>query len=201
MTGQVGLSTNPVRLQKGVLRANREVANEGETIEPELPLGFATSAPGSVTLTQRVLQLLESRGYLLLLFASLIGSLSLPAHSQQFTELPNTPSFNKKLFIAELSAYTTMNVLDGITTAQSVHEGNVEGGFPSGSSYLLGRRPSVVRYAITMGLLEAGVSLTAYRLQHSKMKWLRVAGHGLMIQGAYGHTDGVIRNIRLLQSR
>jgi hypothetical protein len=136
----------------------------------------------------------------LLLFASLIGSLSLPARAQQSTELPDTPSFNKKLFIVELSAYTTMNVLDGITTAQSVRKGNVEGGFPSGSSYLLGQRPSVARYAITMGLVEAGVSLTAYRLQHSKKKWLRVAGHGLMIQGAYGHTDGVIRNIRLLQS-
>jgi hypothetical protein len=200
MTGQVWLSTNPVRLQKEVLGANCEVTGESGTIDSELPLGFATSAHEIVTLTQRILQLLESRGYLLLLFASLIGSLSLPAHSQQFTELPNTPSFNKKLFIAELSTYTTMNVLDGITTAQSVREGNVEGSFPSGSSYLLGRRPSVVRYAVTMGLLEAGVSLAAYRLQHSKTKWLRVAGHGLMIQGAYGHTDGVIRNIRLLQS-
>ena len=151
-------------------------------------------------LIQRILPLLKSQRYLLLLIGSLIGSLSLPAHSQQLTELPNTPSFNKKLFIAELSIYTTMNILDGITTAQSVHKGNVEGGFPSGSSYLLGQRPSVARYAVTMGLMEAGVSLAAYRLQHSKTKWLRVVGHGLMIQGAYGHTDGTIRNIRLLQS-
>ncbi len=200
MTTQVQLSTNPVRLQETVLGANCEVASECEAIAPGMPFGSATSALGTMTLTQRILQLLESRGYLLLLFAGLIGSLSLPAHSQQFTEVPNTPSFNKKLFIAELSTYTTMNLLDGITTAQSVHEGYVEGNFPGGSSYLLGRRPSVARYAVTMGLLEAGVSFTAYRLQHSKTKWLRLAGHGLMIQGAYGHTDGLIRNIRLLES-
>ena len=147
-----------------------------------------------------ILSLIRSRGYFLFLVGSLIASLGLPAHSQQFKELPNTPSFNKKLFITELSIYTTMNVLDGITTAQSVREGNVEGNFPSGSSFLLGRRPSVARYAVTMGLMEAGVSFAAYRLQHSNKKWLRVVGHGLMIQAAYGHTDGVIRNVRLLQA-
>jgi hypothetical protein len=200
MAGQVWLNTNPVRLPQTVVGANREAASEYESSGAEQAFGSATSTHAILTLTQRVLQLLESRGYLLLLFTSLIGSLALPARAQQFAELPDTPSFNKKLFIVELSTYTTMNVLDGITTAQSVRKGNVEGGFPLGSSYLLGQRPSVIRYAITMGLVEAGVSLTAYRLQHSKRKWLRVAGHGLMIQGAYGHTDGVIRNIRLLQS-
>ena len=200
MTSQAWLSASPAGVQRAVLSANREFASEGGVIAPKLPSESATSAHGMLTITQRVLQLLESRGYLFLLCASLIGGLSVPAHSQQFAELPNTPSFNKKLFIAELAAYTTVNVLDGITTAQSVREGNIEGGFPSGSSYLLGQRPSVARYAITMGLLEAGVSFTAYRLQHSKSKWLRVAGHGLMVQATYAHTDGLIRNIRLLQA-
>jgi len=201
MTGQVWRSSNWIRLQQEVFRADCEITGKGETLERELPCGFANSAPEIVTLTQRILQLFESRGYLwLLLFTSLLGSLSLPARSQQFPALPNTPPFNKKLFIAELSTYTAMNVLDGITTAHMLHEGYVEDSFPGGSSYLLGRRPSVVRYAVAMGLLETGVSLTAYRLQHSKTKWLRLVGHGLMIQGAYGHTDGVIRNIRLLQS-
>jgi hypothetical protein len=181
MTGQVWLNTNLVSLQKGALRANSRAVSEG-------------------ILSRRIPSKLKSRVCFLLLIGSIVGSLSLPAHSQQFTELPNTPSFNKKLFITELSIYTTMNVLDGITTAQSVREGNVEGNFPSGSSYLLGRRPSVARYAVTMGLMEAGVSFAAYRLQHSDKKWLRVVGHGLMIQAAYGHTDGVIRNVRLLQA-
>jgi hypothetical protein len=128
MTGQVWRSSNPIRLQQ------------------------------NVTLTQRILQLLESRGYLLLLFTSLLGSLSLPVRSQQFPALPNTPSFNKKLFIAELSTYTAMNVLDGITTTHMIHEGYVEGSFPVGSSYLLGRWPSVVRYAVAMGLLPMALS-------------------------------------------
>jgi hypothetical protein len=200
MTGQVCRSSNWIRLQQEVFRADCEITGKGETLERELRFGFATSAPKIVTPTQRILQLLESRGCLLLLFTSLLGSLSFPARSQQFPALPNTPSFNKKLFIAELSTYTAMNLLDGITTAHLLHEGYVEDSFPGGSSYLLGRRPSVVRYTVAMGLLETGVSLAAYRLQHSKTKWLRLVGHGLMIQGAYGHTDGVIRNIRLLQS-
>jgi hypothetical protein len=170
MSTQVRFETNPVSLRKAACRLRRG----GER--------------------------LKSWGYLVLL----IGSLALPAHSQQLTEqltqTPNAPSFNKKLFIAELSAYTTMNILDGITTAQSIDKGYVEGSFPAGSSYLLGRRPSPARYAVTMGLIEVGVSVAAYRLQHSKTKWLRLAGHGLMIQAAYGHTDGTIRNIRLMQA-
>jgi hypothetical protein len=146
--------------------------------------------------TQRILQPLRSWGFLLLL----IVSLGLPAVSQKMTEPPNTPSFNKKLFIVELSTYTAMNVLDGITTAQNVKKGYEEGNFPAGSSYLLGRRPSAARYAVTMGLIEVGVSVASYRLQHSRTKWMRVVGHALMIQAAYGHADGSIRNLRLAAS-
>jgi len=73
-------------------------------------------------------QALKSWGCLLLL----VVSLGLSAQSQQLTEPPNSPSFNKKLFIVELSTYTTMNVLDGITTAQSIHKGYVEGNFSGG---------------------------------------------------------------------
>jgi hypothetical protein len=149
-------------------------------------------------IAHRTIGQLRLWGCLLLLIASLVGSLSLPARAQDFSEPPDAPSFNKKLFIAEVSAYTTVNVLDGITTAQSIRRGNVEGGFPQGSSYLLGQRPSVARYAVTMGLLETGVSIAAYHLQQSKTKWKRVAGHGLMLQMAYAHTEGVIQNIRLM---
>jgi len=201
MTGQAWIYTNPVRLQSAASRANCKVAGENGMIQAATPLDLGASAQGNLTFTQRVLRLLETRGYAVLLCAILIGSFGLPARAQQFTELPNAPSFNKKLFIAEVSAYTAINVVDGITTAQSVHEGNVEGPFPGGSSYLLGQRPSMVRYFVTMGLLETGISFTAYRLQHSDKKWLRLTGHALMIQAAYGHTDGVIRNLRLLQSR
>jgi hypothetical protein len=147
---------------------------------------------------RRTIGQLRPWGCLLLLIASLVGSLSLPARAQELIEPPDAPSFNKKLFIAEVSAYTTVNVLDGITTAQSIRRGNVEGGFPQGSSYLLGKRPSVARYVVTMGLLETGVSIAAYHLQHSKTKWKRVAGHGLMLQMTYAHTEGVIQNIRLM---
>jgi hypothetical protein len=146
--------------------------------------------------TRRILQPLRAWGLLLLV----VGSLGLPALSQQMTEPPDAPSFNKKLFIVELSTYTAVNVLDGITTAQNVKKGYVEGNFPAGSSYLLGRRPSAARYAVTMGLIEVGVSVASYHLQHSRTKWMRMAGHALMIQAAFGHADGSIQNIRLAAS-
>jgi hypothetical protein len=181
MAGQVWLDTNLVRFRQIFRGTDGQFTNEG-------------------TGNRRTLQLLKSWGYLLLLIGSLAGSLSLPAHSQEFSEPPDAPSFNKKLFIAEVSAYTAVNVLDGITTAQSIRKGYIEGGFPQGSSYLMGQRPSVARYVVTMGLIETGVSIAAYRLQHSKTKWKRMAGHGLMMQMAYTHTDGLIRNIRLMGS-
>jgi len=145
---------------------------------------------------QRILQQFGSLGLVLLV----VGSLGLPAFSQQMTEPPNAPSFNKKLFIVELSTYSAVNVLDGITTAQNVKKGYVEGNFPAGSSYLLGRRPSAARYAATMGLIEVGVSVASYHLQHSRTKWMRLVGHALMIQAAFGHADGSIQNIRLAAS-
>jgi len=159
---------------------------------------FDTNALSLRKVARRTHARLKSWGCFLLLIAGLAGSLSLPARSQEFIETPDAPSFNKKLFITEVTAYTAANVLDGITTAQSIRRGNVEGGFPQGSSYLLGKRPSVARYVVTMGLLETGVSIAAYHLQHGQTKWKRVAGHGLMLQMTYAHTEGVIQNIRLM---
>lgn len=160
----------------------------GECMPKSLARGFST---------RNILRPLRSWGFLLIA----VATLALPAQSQQITEPPNAPSFNKKLFIVELSAYSAMNVLDGITTVKNVQKGFIEGNFPAGSSYLLGHRPSAARYAATMGLIEVGVSVASYRLQHSRTKWMRVVGHGLMIQAIYGHADGSIRNIRLMQSQ
>jgi hypothetical protein len=137
----------------------------------------------------------ELKAYVYLLL--LIGSLGLPADAQTFqplTQLPDAPTPHK-IFWAEVGAYTAANILDGISTAHNIRNGYLERGFPSGSSYLLGHRPSVARYVVTMGLVEAGVSFAAYRLERSRSKWLRVAGHGLMLQRIYAHTDGYVRNV------
>jgi hypothetical protein len=45
-----------------------------------------------------------------------------------------------------------------------------------------------------MGPLQVATSLAAYRLEKSRKRFLRLAGHTLMIQGTYAHTDGFIGN-------
>lgn len=107
------------------------------------------------------------------------------------------PAFSKKIFWTEVGAYTLSNVLDGYTTVAHP-QGYEEAGFPRGSAFLLGHHPSAGRYVATMGLMQVATSFAAYRLEHSDKKFLRIAGHALMIQGIYAHTDGYIGNVVLL---
>jgi len=113
---------------------------------------------------------------------------------------PNEPKqvFSKKVFWAEVGAYTLSNVLDGYTTVAHP-QGYEEAGFPRGSSFLLGKHPSAGRYAATMGIMQVATSFAAYRLEHSQKRFLRIAGHALMVQGIYSHTDGYIGNVVLLR--
>ena len=101
--------------------------------------------------------------------------------------------FSKRIFWTEVGTYTVSNILDGYTTIARP-QGYEEAGFPRGSSFLLGTQPSAARYVATMGALQVATSFAAYRLEHSHRRFLRVAGHTLMIQGTYAHTDGFIRN-------
>jgi hypothetical protein len=102
--------------------------------------------------------------------------------------------FSKKIFWAEVGAYTLFNVLDGYTTIARP-TGYEEAGFPRGSSFLLGKNPSAGRYVSTMGVMQAATSFAAYRLEHSQKRFLRIVGHTLMIQGTYAHADGYIGNL------
>jgi len=105
--------------------------------------------------------------------------------------------FSTKIFWTEVGAYTLSNVLDGYTTVAHP-EGYEEAGFPRGSAFLLGQHPSAARYVATMGAMQVATSFAAYRLEHSQKRFLRLIGHGLMIQGIYSHTDGYISNLLVL---
>jgi hypothetical protein len=107
--------------------------------------------------------------------------------------------FNKKIFWIEAGAYTLFNVLDGATTVAQT-PGYEESAFPQGSSFLLGKHPSAGRYVATFGVLQIATSIAAYRLEHCPNRWLRMVGHGLMIQGTFGHADGYISNVLLRNS-
>jgi hypothetical protein len=136
----------------------------------------------------------------------LAGSLSaqtfdVPSTTQGLVAAAKRPqsAFNKKIFWAEAGAFTLSNILDGYTTVQPT-PGCEESSFPEGSSYLLGKHPSVGRYIATMGAIQVATTFAAYRLEHNQKRWLRIFGHALMIQGTYSHTDGFIRNVRLRMS-
>jgi hypothetical protein len=107
--------------------------------------------------------------------------------------------FSKKIFWTEVGAYTLFNVLDGYTTIARP-TGYEEAGFPRGSSFLLGKNPSAVRYVSTMGIMQVATSFAAYRLEHSQKRFLRLVGHTLVIQGTYAHADGYVGNL-LVQGR
>jgi len=105
--------------------------------------------------------------------------------------------FNKKIFWTEVGAFTLTNILDGYTTVAHP-QGYEEAGFPRGSSFLLGQHPSAARFVVTMGAMQVATSFATYRLEHSQKRFLRIAGHALMVQGIYSHADGYIGNVVLL---
>jgi hypothetical protein len=110
---------------------------------------------------------------------------------------PNLQPFRKKLFIAEIAAYTVPNILDGVSTVRGVRRGFTEAPFPEGAAELLGRRPGATRYVLTMGAMETAAVFASYRLQHSRSRLLRMLGHGLMAEGSIDHSIGFISNLNL----
>jgi hypothetical protein len=110
---------------------------------------------------------------------------------------PEVSPFHKKIFIAEVVAYTVPNVLDGITTIRGVRRGFTEEPFPRGSAELLGSRPGVVRYTLIMGGIQAAVTFAAYKLEHSRSRTLRLVGHSLMVNRSVDHATCFVSNLRL----
>ena len=136
---------------------------------------------------------------LVLLLAGSLSAQNFNAPSAALSPAPRQSEqvFSKKIFWTEVGAYTLSNVLDGYTTVAHP-AGYEEAGFPRGSAFLLGQHPSAARYVATMGAMQVATSFAAYRLEHSQKRFLRLIGHGLMIQGIYAHTDGYIGNILVL---
>jgi hypothetical protein len=136
---------------------------------------------------------------LVLLLAGSLSAQTFNAPSVALSPAPKSSEqvFSKKIFWTEVGAYTLSNVLDGYTTVAHP-DGYEEAGFPRGSAFLLGQHPSAARYVATMGAMQVATSFAAYRLEHSQKRFLRLIGHGLMIQGIYSHTDGYIGNVLVL---
>ena len=105
--------------------------------------------------------------------------------------------FHKKVFVAEIGAYTVSNILDGITTVRGVERGFTESSFPKGAAEFLGRRPGATRYVVTMGAMQVAATFASYRLQHSRSRLLRMIGHGIMAEGIVDHTSGFANNLML----
>lgn len=107
------------------------------------------------------------------------------------------PEFHKKIFVAEIAAYTASNIMDGITTVRGVQRGFTEASFPKGASEFLGRRPGATRYSLTMGAMQTAATFASFRLQHSHSRVLRMLGHSIMAEGIVDHTSGFVNNLML----
>jgi hypothetical protein len=107
--------------------------------------------------------------------------------------------FHKKIFIAEVVAYTVPNILDGVTTVRAVRRGFTEQPLPWGSAELIGTRPGIARYTLVMGGMQAAVTFASYKLQHSHSRTLRLLGHSLMVKRSVDHTTCFVSNLRLGQ--
>ncbi len=105
--------------------------------------------------------------------------------------------FHKRIFIAEVVAYTVPNILDGVTTVRVVRRGFTEEPFPWGSAELLGTRPGIARYTLIMGGVQAAVTFASYKLEHSRSRKLRLLGHSLMVNRSVVHTVCFVSNLRL----
>jgi hypothetical protein len=110
---------------------------------------------------------------------------------------PEVVSFNKRIFMAEVVAYTVPNILDGVTTVRAVRRGFTEGPLPMGSAELLGQRPGIARYTLIMGGMQVAVTFASYKLEHSRSRTLRLLGHSLMLKRSVDHTVGAVNNLRL----
>jgi hypothetical protein len=132
---------------------------------------------------------------ILLSFPFLLG---IPAHAQRPPELQGylgEPHYNRRLFWAEVGAYSAANLADGITTVRNSHDHFIEQPFPRGSQELLGRYPTTLRYTVVMGAMEMGSVLLAHRLERSDSRFLRILGHSLILTATVAHADGAIHNV------
>lgn len=166
---------------------------------PDLLARDAAPAPADTTIQLDAAQILSSGSVL----PAVHSETAAAAAASTFVAVPvitvrePKPVFHKKVFIAELSVYTVANVLDGITTVRGVRRGFTESPWPRGSSELLGMRPGIGRYTMTMGAVELGAAFAAYRLQHSQNRYLRMVGHSFLLEGTLEHTMGFANNLAL----
>ncbi len=117
--------------------------------------------------------------------------------TKELSEAGRFPQVHKKIFVAEVGAYTVANIFDGITTVRGVKRGFTEAAFPKGASEFLGQRPGATRYVLTMGAMQAAATFASYRLQHSHSRVLRMLGHSIMAEGIVDHTSGFVNNLML----
>lgn len=123
-------------------------------------------------------------------------TLATAAHAVEMPSAPLPQHFSKKVFTVEVASYTAANVFDGVMTIRNARIGAPELPFPQGSAELVGKFPTVTRYAAVYGAIEIGESLAAWKLEHSNRRGLRLIGHGLMVQGSYIHFEGGFHDIR-----
>ena len=103
--------------------------------------------------------------------------------------LTGKSGYSARTFWLESVALTAANVADGFHTV-NMPTGWVE----TEARWLLGKRPNGLRYALAGGGYQAAQMFAAWKLEHSRRRWLRVAGHALMVGATVDHMQAMARS-------
>jgi hypothetical protein len=140
----------------------------------------------------------------ILVFAVLAICLSSLAQTPSPTPKPKV--FHPKIYAFEVGAFAASDLADALTTLHNtrtafVYRGNLkypimESDFPNGSSWLLGHHPDNVSFASRELPMAIGIAFVSFELQHSHHKWVRLIGHGLLLEQTGEHIYGADTNVR-----
>jgi hypothetical protein len=96
--------------------------------------------------------------------------------------------FHKKIFWLLVAVDAASAVAD---TQTSWHNEQIDPDATELNSWLFGKRPSLARYYATDVVMDGGADFLSYKLLHSRRRFLRVAGWGVLTFAAGQHLNGV----------
>jgi len=96
--------------------------------------------------------------------------------------------FHKKIFWTLVGVDAASAVADAQT---SWHNEQIDPNATELNSWLYGKRPSLARYYATDVVMDGGAAFLSYKLMHSRRKFLRTAGWGVIAFAAGQHLNSV----------
>lgn len=113
------------------------------------------------------------------------------AHAQQFDcPKPQGDAFHSSAFWSEASVLAVSIGWDGYTTVRDTRHGFTEVGAP----WLYSTHPNAASFLLPSIGIAAADAFVGWKLQHSRHRWLRIAGDAVIDQNTAFHLYGAIHN-------